>query len=288
MGKKSLLAKSDTPQQPSLFRENALKDMNGLQLLQQGLQVVEAKSAAYLLAAFAGVMGMLLWGIWGVVEVQVQAHGILLSNEQIMTTEKMYQDDREERENLVKTLGALLVKKQMLYDKHLLTIDELERAKQTYLGARESLANNPRLSNQHAGELFITAPTSPDTSLSAIAFVSHAEGKKITAGMHVYVLPTYLSAYEYGYINGSVTNVSEYPVSKESVYSYLGNMALVDSYFSGGSPFAVKIAIEKSASTVSGLRWTTYNGAPFKVSAGSAVLVKIIQHQYHPYELIHT
>jgi len=83
-----------------------------------------------------------------------------------------------------------------------------------------------------------------------------------------------------------VAQVSEYPASKESVYSYLGNMNLVDDYFAGGAPFVVKIILEKNSQTLSGLAWTTPQGASFKMGAGSAVTVNIIQHQYHPYELL--
>jgi hypothetical protein len=199
--------------------------------------------------------------------------------------EKLYQDYRVEQEKSLQSLKYLLEKKQSLYAQHYITIDDLEKAKQEYLKAQENIAYIPKLNIQHNNGLFTSVSPSHE-SLNALVFVSHAQGKKMTTGMPVYLLPTFLSNYEYGYIKGKVREVSDYPASKEAVYSYLGNMNLVEEYFENGAPFVIKIEVEKNQDTISGLNWTTKQGAPFQISAGSSVSVKIISHQYHPYKLL--
>jgi hypothetical protein len=269
-----------------LFREGALKSLSTVNDIQKSLRVVEAKAVTYLLAALFALAGILIWSICGKVAIEVSARGLLMPARQLEIAEKIYQQSRHDREDAVQFVRDIFNKKQQLFDKHYLTIDELERARQDYTRAKEDLANIPRLNNKNVGDLFREAEDTENSPLIALVFVNHAEGKKIAAGMQAYVLPSTLSAFEYGYIKGKVLSISEYPASKESVYSYIGNMNLVDEYFAGGVPFVVKIELAKDLAAASGLTWTTRQGAPFKVSAGSAVTVKIINHQYHPFQLL--
>jgi hypothetical protein len=269
-----------------LFRENALKSLSASDHIQQSLKVVEAKFIGYLCASFLILLALFIWGLFGEIEVQVSARGMVLSGQQLKLAEKLYQENRVDRIAALQAVKSLLDKKQQLFNKHYLTIDDLERARQDYLNAKERISNTPRLNNENVGNLFFREQGVASSPLEALVFVSHNEGKKINSGMSVYLLPTTLSAYEYGYIKGTVLSVSAYPASKESVYSYLGNMSLVDEYFIEGAPFVVRIALDKNSQTKSGLSWTSKRGAPFSIDVGSTVTAKIINHQYHPLDLL--
>ncbi len=122
--------------------------------------------------------------------------------------------------------------------------------------------------------------------LEALVFIRHLDGKKIKTGMKAYVLPSNLSDYEYGYIQGKVIEISQYPQSRESVYPYLGNMTLVEEFFKEGVPFLAKIQLEQKAGNASGLFWTTHKGAPFKIKPGSTVSVKVISKEISPLKLL--
>lgn len=137
------------------------------------------------------------------------------------------------------------------------------------------------------GKTLLTLLTnSSDKNTDALIFVNHAEGKKIFSGMDVYVLPTTMSAYEYGYIRGKIISISEYPASKESVNAYFGNMNLVDEFFASGVPLVAKVRLMTSDKTVSGFVWTTKKGAPFKIEFGTAVVVKIVTKEVSPLGLL--
>lgn len=139
----------------------------------------------------------------------------------------------------------------------------------------------------NAGKTLFTLITGHQRpSLEALVFVKHRDGKKVKVGMKVYVLPSNLSDYEYGYILGKVVEISQYPQSKESVYPYLGNATLVDEFFSTGVPFLAKIQLQKKIENPSGLFWTTQKGTPFKVKPGSTVSVKIISKEISPLKLL--
>lgn len=134
--------------------------------------------------------------------------------------------------------------------------------------------------------LFTLLTDISNKTLDALVFIDHMEGKKIKAGMAAYVLPSTVSPYEYGYIKGEVISISDYPLSKEFVYSYLGNINLVDEYFTHGSPFMAKVRLLASSTSKSGLLWTTRKGAPFKFEPGATVTVKIVSTECSPLKLL--
>lgn len=273
-----------TPQ-TTIFRENALKELNNVQSLKGNLTIINTHAIAYFVTALLALSMIVLWFIFGEIEVKVAARGILLPAKNILAAEAVYRDHRREQENLVHLTRDLLIKKQELYQKRYITIGELEQAKQAYLNAEESAANIPKL-NHHLNNPLFTHAGQENESLDALLFVNNVQGKQISPGMPLYLLPTFLSPYEYGYINGKVAEVSQYPISKELAYTYLGNMNLIDEYFSTGTPFVIKVKLARNQNTVNGLSWTTRKGAPFQIGAGSTVTASIVTQKYHPYELL--
>jgi HlyD family secretion protein len=138
----------------------------------------------------------------------------------------------------------------------------------------------------HAGKiLFNQIVENSDNKLESLVFINHLLGKKVRVGMEVYVLPSMISSYSYGFIKGHIISISEYPSSKESVQAYLGNTDLVDEFFQGGVPFAAKVKLETDASTASGLAWTIKQGAPFAVEAGTVVATTIVIRRCAPFQL---
>lgn len=266
------------------YRENALKALNSLEPLQSGLRIVESKSVISLLALISILLAVLVWGFLGAVSIELPAQGLLLPISQIEQTEVIYQSYRQARERELKQWQTLLANKQKLYSQHLVTLDDLARSQRDYLTAMETKTLIPKLIDEQAGSLF-SAKQASSGELAAIVFVSHHDGKQIKQGMHAYLLPAFMSAYSYGYIKGIVSHVSEFPASKESVYPYLGNMNLVDEYFIGGAPFVLRIDLDRNQQTASGYNWTSHLGAPEQLSAGSAVQVKIVKEELHPYQL---
>ncbi len=277
---------ADNQLKPSLFRENALKSLNVVSDIQTSLKVVDTRCGIYILSGLLALAALGIWGWFGRVAIEIPAQGLIVPVRQLELAEKIYQDNRKDRDISLRSAKEMLDKKQQLFNKHYLTMDELDHARQEYFRAKESLVNTPRLNNERPGNLFSDHGNDADSSLLALVFVSHTEGKKIAVNMPALVLPTILSAYEYGYIKGKVISVSEYPASKESVYAYLGNMSLVEEYFAGGVPFVLKIELQHNAHTASKLSWTTREGSPFAVSAGSGITAKIINHEYRPVDLL--
>jgi hypothetical protein len=274
---------SDTP----LFRQNAINSLNAINDIQGSLKVIQPGYWLIILAFLSILIGVGIWSMYGKVSLIVEGKGIFIPSDKVQKSETFFVESLKDREQAMNSIKEILDRKKELYRDHFLTSVELAQSEKEYVIAKEESASPLKGSyiniQRPSFKVDVTA-SSPE--MEALVFVGHIEGKRISAGMKVYILPGTLSPYEFGYIVGHITSVSEYPASKEWVYSYLGNMNLVDDFFSGEAPFIVKIKLDVNAKTKSGLSWTTKNGSPFKIDEGTSVSAKIVYKESHPYQLL--
>jgi uncharacterized membrane-anchored protein YhcB (DUF1043 family) len=270
-----------------LFRENALKRCHSPDDLQASLKVTRPGDWLWLMIMISILAGLMIWVVWGRLTMTVSSTGIILPLSYIQHSEKVIQENLRDHQARVKMLKNILDSKRHLYQKHYLTVTELEKAEAEYIYAKSDLMNSQQHSNPNIDEaIFNEDKFTPNQPLYALVFVKNGEGKRIANGMTAYVLPKILSAYEYGYIKGKVESISRYPASREVAYSYLGNMSLVDEYFYGGAPFIVKIRLTNNPDSVSGLSWTTSKGAAFTIQSGTTVTAMIVSQVSTPLKFL--
>ncbi|SMC70492.1 NHLP bacteriocin system secretion protein [Rhizobium sp. RU36D] len=118
----------------------------------------------------------------------------------------------------------------------------------------------------------------PDGSdgLSALIYVSSGDGKKITPGMTVQVVPSTVRMEREGFILAEVVSVSEIPATREAVLRRLVNAALVDTLLANGPPFEVQVRLRPDPQTVSGFAWSTDLGRTRAVEGGTSVDAQIV------------
>jgi hypothetical protein len=278
-----------TDQQPiqSIYRKNALDYLETMNEMQSALTIVKP-GAWVLMACFGCLLTALLgWGIMGKIEITVPALGIIVASSELKQAEELLAENIAEHQDKLKALSELFSKQRKLYHDHYLTVNELEKGRQDYLTAKDELA---ALTHENVitlfRPLFGVNPKASAESLEVLLFVNHDAGKKVSVGMDVYILPSTLSPFEYGYLRGQVTNVSHSPVNKDIVNSYIGNVNLVDEFFNGSAPFLVKVRLIPDQHTPSMLAWTTGQGATFKIEAGTTVSAKIVNRISSPFALL--
>jgi hypothetical protein len=276
---------SETTPVNSLFRENALRQLNSSNEIHQALNVIKPASWIIALCLLLMLTGIIWWAWWGHVVITVPAIGIIIAEADFDEAQQLMADNLNAHREKVKVLQDLLSKKQSLYKKHYLTITEVEAAREAYLAAKEELTAVTRQNYVVLNKPYSTAMHNQPPVLDALVFVTHAEGKKILPGMQVYVLPNTVSLYDYGYIQAKVLSMSEYPIAKEAVYSYLGNMSLIDEFFGSSAPFMIKIRLTNGA-TPSGLAWTTQTGPTFKIEPGTTITARIVSKTCAPIQLL--
>jgi HlyD family secretion protein len=115
----------------------------------------------------------------------------------------------------------------------------------------------------------------PAAKLVEVAFLPVSQGKKIQKGMKVQITPTTVERERFGGILASVTNVSPFPVTKESAAKLVGNADLVGSLVSTEPQIQVLADLKPDPSTFSGYKWSSSKGPDMKMSPGTTTTVRI-------------
>jgi len=105
--------------------------------------------------------------------------------------------------------------------------------------------------------------------LDAITYVSLSDGKMVDVGDQVYLTPLSMPAREQGRLRGTVMEVSEAPVTEQALTRVLGNSSLASSTAGDGAPFAVRVALHRDPTTISGYAWTSGDGPTMRLSPGT-------------------
>ncbi len=126
-----------------------------------------------------------------------------------------------------------------------------------------------------------------DTSpMEAVIFVAANEGKKIKQGMKIGVIPSTVKREEYGYIQGIVTEVSEYPVTEAYMNTVLKNSMLTRTFTQIQNPIEVRASIIPDPTTVSGYKWSSSKGPEEKMSSGILCSSTVTVEEKRPIELV--
>ena len=102
-----------------------------------------------------------------------------------------------------------------------------------------------------------------------IAFVPIEMGKKVKPGMSAYFAPGSLKPQDYGYVRGIVQETSQFAVNSDSIVTELKNRDFADAVSKSGVQARLVIEMLPDRATVSGLKWTSRNGATTAVDAGT-------------------
>ena len=96
------------------------------------------------------------------------------------------------------------------------------------------------------------------------------EGKQLKKGMQVHVLPSTVSAEEYGFIQGEVTAVTKFPVTRDEMFLLLENQSLVPNTLRTGGRTQLRVDVKLfDPATPSGFKWSSSEGPPFGVTRGT-------------------
>lgn len=132
----------------------------------------------------------------------------------------------------------------------------------------------------------IAAIQTEGTYLEAIVYVPADRGKDIHAGMEVRVEPSSVRREEFGTMIGTVSSISEFPVTPEGMAAQLHNQALVKGFSTSGAPYAVTVKFKRDAAAFSGYRWSSGEGPPLRLSAGTLLRAEITTRRQRPIDLV--
>ncbi len=139
---------------------------------------------------------------------------------------------------------------------------------------------------QQGSTIAVIDTGSDDATIGALVYFSAAEGKKIRPGMKIGLVPTTVKQEEYGYIQGLITDVSEFPVSDNYLISSLQNVSLANTFNQIKNPIEVKVSIIPDPSTYSGYKWSSSKGPEQKIGSGYICSAKVTTDSKRPLALV--
>jgi biotin carboxyl carrier protein len=122
--------------------------------------------------------------------------------------------------------------------------------------------------------------------LRAVIYVSSLFGKKVSNGMTAYIDPAIVKKEEFGYIEGEVVFVSEFPASNSSMMRVLKNEKLIESLSSYGAPIEIQIKLLADQVSNNGYKWTLAKNNPIKLRSGTICEASIVIRNHSPISLI--
>jgi HlyD family secretion protein len=127
----------------------------------------------------------------------------------------------------------------------------------------------------------------PDSSaIEALIYVSAMQAKDIRVGMDARVSPSTVKREEYGFLQGKVSFVADYPATAAAVMRNFQNEQLVQALTAGGPITEVHVALERDAATTSGFKWSSRGGPPVKISAGTFAIIEVVTRTRAPISLV--
>lgn len=111
--------------------------------------------------------------------------------------------------------------------------------------------------------------------LRGVLYIPSQDGKKIKVGMEALVAPSTVQPQDFGFMKGTVTYVSDFPVTQQGMLTSVKNGQLVQSLLGMGAPFEVHVKFKKDPDSYSGFQWTSANGPNVLINEGTSCMGKV-------------
>jgi HlyD family secretion protein len=113
--------------------------------------------------------------------------------------------------------------------------------------------------------------------LVGVTYFSVKDGKKIQPDMMVQITPQTVKRERFGGIIGTVSSISQFPITKEAATKLVGNPEVVEGLVMDKQEGLMQVysTLETDATTVSGYQWSSSTGPNLKISPGTTTLVRV-------------
>jgi hypothetical protein len=267
--------------QKSLFRQEAMDKTLSPDELDRLMRVTSPRGWLALIALLALVAAAVAWGVFGTIPVVVRADdGILLSG--------------DSRHQIVSQTSGLVTEVQVE------TGDTVKKG-QVVARVRSNAGTESDVVSLFGGRVDsvvvekgmlvrrgqnVAVVKEGKKPLEAFIFVPSEQGKQFKNGMRVQVLPSTVKAEEYGYIEGKVTSVSQFPVTRDEMFLLLENQSLVDTLHTRDAQLRVDVKLHKDSSTTSGFKWSSSKGPPLTITRGTLCSATFVLGEERPINLV--
>jgi HlyD family secretion protein len=171
---------------------------------------------------------------------------------------------------------------------------QIQEVKREIAKLKLQLGNNSQIISQYSGRILEVAVTpgqvinagtrlaniedkNPSNKLVGVTYFAIADGKKIQPGMSIQITPQTVKRERFGGITGKVTNISSFPISKESATSVIGNSEVLEGLVSQKQDGLIQADsnLILNSDTFSGYKWSSSQGPNLKISSGTTTTVRV-------------
>lgn len=125
-----------------------------------------------------------------------------------------------------------------------------------------------------------------EPSLTVFMTVSAMKGKRVVEGMTAEITPSTVKREEYGYVLGTVRDISEFPITADSLMRLFNNRSFVEEAIRQGPLTSINVTPDKDSSTRSGFKWSSKKGAKILVTVGTLCTGEIVVKLQSPISLV--
>ena len=127
----------------------------------------------------------------------------------------------------------------------------------------------------------------PDVhNLELVAYLPSSRAKEIKNGMEVQISPSNIKREEYGFMQGSVVYISDYPATLAALMRNFENESLAKVLSASGPVTEVRVSLDADPGTPSGFRWSASKGPPVVITSGTICNVQIVTQRQQPVSLV--
>ena len=267
--------------QNSLFRKDTLAGLSSPDELDRLMHVTDSRGWLALVALSILVVTAIVWGFAGSIPVEVRGgNGELIH--------------RDARHEVVSTVGGLVTAMNVRNGDTIRAGQPVARVR-TDAGAETEIVS---LFGGEVNEVFVQVGMivdrgdqvanvhQDDKPMEAVVYLPVSDAKRISPGMRVHISPTTVQAEEFGFIQGKVTSIGEFPVTQRQMSLVLENEELVQLLSSEGAQVQVEVDLEPNAKTASGFRWSSPQGPPFRIDHGTLCAATFVLGEERPAAMV--
>lgn len=127
----------------------------------------------------------------------------------------------------------------------------------------------------------------PDVQdLKVLLYLPTEQAKDVRPGMDAKISPSMVKPEEFGFIQGTVTYVSDFPVTPAELMRNFENEVLVRTLTNGGPVTELDIEMKEDPATPSGYKWSSRRGPPVNISSGTLCTAQIVKRWQKPITLV--
>lgn len=265
-----------------IFRKVALERLSSPEQLDQLMQITSPKGWLALWAFGLLLLFGLLWAIFGTIPTQISGPVILITSGGI---KNIVASGVGQVETLSVNRGDQVTAGQTVA---VLVNDsgETMTVNSPYTGRILELKVDIGSMVERGTALASLEFTGDNVRLEALLYLSPTDGKQISPGMEVQIVPSTVRQEEYGYMLGRVSTVGDFPATYEGIFRTLGSDDLVQAMNIGTAPIEIHVDLLANPATVSGYQWSSPAGAPLAIQSGTLGTATIITGSLRPIRFI--